>query len=62
MGLSTTRDPTSSVTSRQFPSTSLNPKVYYRIRKLTPLVSILIQTNPVHTTPSYLYKSHLNVI
>jgi hypothetical protein len=39
-----------------------NLKVDYRVHKSPPLIAILSQINPVHTTASYFYKIRLNII
>jgi hypothetical protein len=39
-----------------------NPKVRYRVNKSPSLDPTLSQTNPVHTTSSYLSQIHLNII
>ena len=49
-------------TSQEIPRNSRNPKVHYRTHKRLPPVSILAQSNPVHTPTSHLLEIHPNII
>jgi hypothetical protein len=62
MELSPFWEPASCAATRELPSILWNPKIHYRVHKNPPVVLILTQINPVHTTSSYLTKTHLNII
>jgi hypothetical protein len=48
--------------TEEIPSNLWNSNVYYIVHKSPSLVSILIQIDRVHTTPSQLPKIHFNII
>jgi hypothetical protein len=48
--------------TQELPSILRNPKVHHRVHKSPPLVPILSQIDPVHTTPSYLTKIYFNIV
>ena len=47
--------------AKKFPTFYGNPKVYYRIHKCSPPVSILRRLCPVHTPTSHFLEIHLNI-
>jgi hypothetical protein len=54
--LSSSSEAASRVAIQKFPKMLWNTEVDYRVHKSPPLVHITNQINPVHTTPSCLFK------
>jgi hypothetical protein len=59
---SSSSEAASCAVTQELPNILRNLKVHYRVHKSPPLVPVLSQIDPVHTTPSYLSKIHFNII
>jgi hypothetical protein len=48
--------------TKEIPNISWNPEIHYRVQENFPLIPILGQMNPGHTTPSYFSEIHFSII
>jgi hypothetical protein len=62
MDLIPTRETVSCAVTQKLPSILMNPKIHFCVHKRLPLVPILSQINPVHTTSSHFSKIHFNIV
>jgi hypothetical protein len=60
MELGPSLEAASCATTEEVPNILRNPKIHYRVHRSPPLVPILIQINPAHTTSPYFPKIYLN--
>jgi hypothetical protein len=62
MELSPSWEAASCASTQEIPHILWNRRVHYRVDNSPPLVPILSQINPVHSTPSYLSKIHFSIM
>jgi hypothetical protein len=60
--MSPSRETASCAATQEFPKIVWNPNAYQLIQGSPPLIPILGQINPIHTTPSYIFKINFNII
>jgi hypothetical protein len=48
--------------TQEYPNILWNPTIHYHVHNSPPLIPILSQIKPVHTTTSYFSKIHFNII
>jgi hypothetical protein len=61
MDMSPSQEHTNCAATQELPSILWNLKVHYHVCKNPPLVLILSQINPIHTTPSELSEIRFNI-
>jgi hypothetical protein len=62
MELSLSWEAASCAATQEISDVLRNPKFHYRVHKNPTLFPILSQISPVHTTPTYLSKTHFSII